>query len=269
MKRLGEPVGLELPFGGSEPESLLPFELQLAGRRTALLGGRIDRVDRYIDDQGRILVRVVDYKSSPQQLSLSDVHDGLRMQLMLYLMAILRRGAGLVGGTPEPAGALYFPIQDPIVLVDGPGDMEQAERKYRAAFKTRGLIVEDVSIARAMDVDLEGRSDLVPVQLKRDGTLATSPGNDVATAEQLGGLFRHVERTAARLAEQVLDGEVATTPYQRTDRTTPCATCTLRSVCQFDPTVGRLGYRRLPTLERDEVWRRVLNPAVVDRGGSS
>ena len=57
------------------------------------LSGKVDRVDGYIKN-GRLYLRVMDYKSGKKSFSLSDIWYGLNMQLIIYLYALQQEGLG-------------------------------------------------------------------------------------------------------------------------------------------------------------------------------
>src|SRR5699024_5028503 len=68
------PVGIELGFGYKG--GLDPVRIPLPGERELLLRGRIDRVDKAEQDE-HLYLRIIDYKSSSQLLSLEEVYYGL------------------------------------------------------------------------------------------------------------------------------------------------------------------------------------------------
>ncbi len=73
------------------------------------LNGTVDRVDL---DPETGLMAIIDYKSSAKALSPSKVTEGLQLQLLSYLLAVLD---GVTGLDPEklvPGGAYYFSMQD-------------------------------------------------------------------------------------------------------------------------------------------------------------
>ncbi len=63
-------------------------------------------------ENGRTYLRVVDYKTGAKQFDLSQVAEGLNLQMLIYLMAIWENG-GERYGPVTPAGVLYLPARLP------------------------------------------------------------------------------------------------------------------------------------------------------------
>ena len=76
------------------------------GNDEVVVEGRIDRLD-VLNVDGDDRVRVIDYKTGRDSLDLWKVRNGLRMQLMIYLISAS-------SGEYEPAGMFYFNIKDPM-----------------------------------------------------------------------------------------------------------------------------------------------------------
>lgn len=106
---------------------LMEFELSFGGREADLpavsveredislrLVGKVDRVDGWVKD-GKLYLRVVDYKTGRKSFSLSDVQYGLGIQMLLYLFALEREGEKHFGMPVVPSGVLYLPARDVIV----------------------------------------------------------------------------------------------------------------------------------------------------------
>lgn len=74
--------------------------------------GKVDRVDLCRRD-GETLIRVIDYKSGAKEFRLCDVMQGLNIQMVLYLMCIVRNGGPHYGGALTPAGVLYLSSKGP------------------------------------------------------------------------------------------------------------------------------------------------------------
>ncbi|WP_200809442.1 PD-(D/E)XK nuclease family protein, partial [Intestinibacillus massiliensis] len=112
------PIDYELDFsaGGDLP----PVSVSDGGV-SAQLSGKVDRVDGYIRD-GRLYVRVMDYKSGKKSFSLSDIWYGLNMQLVLYLYALQDEGLARYRALLSrelcevvPAGVLYVPAREELL----------------------------------------------------------------------------------------------------------------------------------------------------------
>ena len=69
-----------------------------AGDTTLSVTGKVDRVDGWLKN-GKLYLRVVDYKTGKKAFDLADVRYGLGIQMLLYLFALQR-----YGGSAVPAG---------------------------------------------------------------------------------------------------------------------------------------------------------------------
>ena len=85
--------------------------------------------------------KIIDYKSGREDFQIGEARGGWRLQLMIYLKAMMQ---GIGGDEPgiKPAGVFYFEIADP--LIDA-GDMPQnsimgkVENELRKSFKLNGI----------------------------------------------------------------------------------------------------------------------------------
>ena len=85
-----EPLDFELDF--SDAREMPPVELG-GGEDSLVLSGIADRVDGWYHD-GKLLSRVVDYKTGRKEFSMSDVWYGMGLQMLLYLFALEANGGG-------------------------------------------------------------------------------------------------------------------------------------------------------------------------------
>ena len=89
------------------------MELEVDGV-TVSLSGFVDRVDGW-SDKGRLYLRVVDYKTGRKSFDLTDVWNGLGLQMLIYLFTLKEKGKEKFGAdTIVPAGVLYFPARDAV-----------------------------------------------------------------------------------------------------------------------------------------------------------
>jgi ATP-dependent helicase/nuclease subunit B len=261
--RRGEfvPVGLEVGFGPGE--ELPPLVLPLENGRTMELIGRIDRVDRAYGDRG-MLLRIIDYKSSPTALKLTELYHGLSLQMLTYLDVVLTHAAGWLGEPAKPAGVLYFHVHNPLLNCKNEPSQEQADAAVRKQFKTRGLVSADTGTVLLMDSSLKekgGHSDLIPVSLKNDGTFYKSAS--VATDDQWDKLRTHVRGAIRKIGTEITGGHVAVEPYKLAKKTA-CTFCAYKPVCQYDPLFEGNIQRSMRAYGKDDVWLALGESAAAE-----
>ena len=245
------PLWVELPFGSDAPEGLPPVELELPDGGKILLRGQIDRVDGFQDSDGSWHLRVMDYKSSARNLDLGKFYHGLSLQLPLYLYAVVSSAGRLLKAPVHPAGALYFPVHDPLERLNGPVSPAEIISLRRKRYKATGLVMAEPAVVRWMDPNGTG---LIQARMNKDGSLRKDA--PVATAEQFGQLWGHMGRAIGSLATQLRTGTVAVAPV-RLGTMAPCLNCSFKPVCAFDPLVPGQGYRTLEPMGSPAVWTRL------------
>lgn len=255
------PVGLEVAFG---PGGELPgLTLSLTDEVQLQLIGRIDRVDQSLVEE-RPFLRVIDYKSGPKRLALSDVWNGLNLQLLVYLDVVVTNAEAWLGKKAEIGGVFYYQVADPFITAKRLLSAEEAAKQRAARLKMKGLMLADTDLARLMDEQAEsGNSDLLPFGLKKDGTFTSY--SSVATADQFQSLQRYVRNTVKRLSSQMIEGEIAIAPYAQ-GTFTACATCDFKPVCQFDAQLEGNEPRLMGKWKDQQVWS-MLQEQQVDSTG--
>ncbi len=244
------PLDFELRFS---PDGELPPVEVRDGEAAASVMGIVDRVDGYVKD-GKLYLRVVDYKTGKKALNLGDIWYGIGLQMLIYLFALEREGSERYGRSIVPAGVLYAPARDEIVRSDRDLEGEELEKERRKLLKYSGLILADPEIIEAMD---HGHRGKLPVQVTSSGDIKGS----AADAERLGKLARTVDRLITEMVRSLKDGSVAANPYYRGLLDTACARCRYFEACRF--TDGHSGerFRRLSNLKASEFWDLVEEAA--------
>lgn len=221
------PVATELMLGRDEPG----LRLRSPGGADVEVIGTIDRVD-VMEKDGKKYLRVVDYKTGGKEFRLSDVREGLNMQMLLYLATLWKHGRGAFKNI-IPAGVLYMTAQTAVQNGDA------------SKLRMNGLLLDDPDALRGMEKDLKGV--FIPVkELKKGGYSAESP---LATLEQFGLLERLIERRVTQMADGLLAGDIAALPIE--GELEHCKTCEYRSVCRReddDP------FYQPVELEKDKIW---------------
>ena len=250
-----EPLSFELDFGNAD--QIPPMELG-EGEDSLVLTGIADRVDGW-EHEGKLYLRVVDYKTGRKEFSLSDVWYGMNLQMLLYLFTLEQCGQELYGKEIVPAGVLYVPAFDKAVRSDADlSDEEIAKLKSKQHLRS-GLILQDDAVIAAMEEGEEYR--YIPVTVKKRGSSAPEA---LATAEQMGILARHIDATLRKLACELKSGSIAADPYYKSQQKNACMFCDYADACYFEE--GRHGDARryLPGLPATKVWE--MMKGALDRG---
>ena len=142
-----QPISFELGFGAGK--DLPPVELSVDGM-TVSISGFVDRVDGWEHD-GRLYLRVVDYKTGRKTFDLTDIWNGMGLQMLLYLFTLEREGEALYNREIIPAGVLYLPARDAVVA--GSRAMSEAERRRKvdAELRRRGIVLDEPEVLAAME----------------------------------------------------------------------------------------------------------------------
>jgi len=258
------PIQLEVGFGPTE--TLPGVDIVLSEGDSLLLCGQIDRVDAGFID-GKVYLRVLDYKSRELSLALDSIYYGLNLQLLTYLDVALQGAEVLLTTTsvlsspkkvfPQkiPAGFLYFPVLEPQLEEQVPLSSEELEQHRVKAVRVSGYLLANPRILEAMDSSFSGgQSDLLGLKLKRDGTF--QKGSNVLNEDQFSLLSDYLHQWFQQTGEEILNGNVSLSPYRR-GKSTGCMYCSYKPVCHFDPYLPENQYRDLPALKQEEIWRRL------------
>ena len=245
-----EPLGFEIGFG--EQEKLPPIVIELPTGQKLILTGRIDRVD-ILEQDGRVYVKIIDYKSGATGFQLLDIYYGLQLQLILYLDALLGSGQSLFHKELLPAGIFYFRIDDPMISAVQNLSPEEIESQLLKKLKLSGLVLADIDIIKKMDDTIERYSDVLPVQVTKNGLGKTS---SVATLEEFQQLQDYVRSLVETVGTDILKGEISIAPYQMKTQTS-CDYCLYDGICQFDLQLEDNKYQVLPQIGKEELWDKI------------
>ena len=254
------PIDYELDF--SYNGDLPPVQCT-DGDVSISLTGKVDRVDGYIRN-GRLYLRVMDYKSGHKSFSLSDIWYGLNMQLIIYLYALQREGleryrARLTDELNEivPAGVLYVPVRDELPDEKRSIDEDELNTEKEKLLRRSGLLSDDMSILEAMERGLEDKGRFIPVALKKkkgEEEASFASGSAVADLAKFGRLARYTQKKLLEMGQELRRGSVEANP-RRSDRSY-CDWCEFRAACRFDETAGDK-MRPLRKLKDEEVWEQL------------
>lgn len=241
-----QPLDFELDF--SRAGDLPPVALG-EGEESVYLTGVADRVDGW-EHEGKLYIRVVDYKTGKKSFSLSDVWYGMGLQMLLYLFSLEKTGESRYGKKIVPAGVLYVPARD--ALLSKPENLRDEEIVKEKAKERRrsGLLLDDPAVLAAME-----RGEVpkyLPVTVNREGRAA---GEALADAARFARLARHIDDTLLRLSLELRRGSIEADPFFRSQQENACRWCDYLDACHFDPKRDRRRYLR--KLQAQEVWARL------------
>ena len=216
-------VPQHLEWGLGYGKDALPLEIPTAKGKVTV-GGTIDRVDLYVDPQGKRFVRIIDYKTGRKTFRLADALYGLNMQMLVYLAALVENGQEF------PAGILYMPAAEPSVSVDRGTGEDKIKAEADKQLKMSGLVLSDQEIIQAMEAGAKGR--FIPASLNKDGSLGRF--SSALDGDQLKTVLAYSKRLIATMGEELLSGRVEAAPNRKNK--IPCRYCAYSPVCgkEFD-----------------------------------
>jgi ATP-dependent helicase/nuclease subunit B len=244
-----KPVGYEVDF--MEVNHLEVEDMTLTEQQKMRLVGRIDRMDTY-ETEHEIYVKVIDYKSGHTTFQLLNLYYGQQLQLVVYLNAAMEK---LKKEHPDkeilPAGIFYYRLDDP--MIEGANQSEEEIMEgILSQLRLNGLVSLEPEAYTHMDVGLSGKSDVIPLTLKKDGTVS-SRGTTGAGREDFSNLSTFVNTRIRKAAEEILKGNINVRPYEL-DGNTGCDYCAYRSVCGFDVKIPGYTYDRKEKLSPEDIW---------------
>lgn len=233
--------------------------MELDGVKGVYVAGRVDRLD-VLEKDGLSYINVIDYKSSQKDIDLSDMAQGLQLQLLIYMSSLLENGKKYSEYKPEPGGAYYFCIDDPVVDGDSLKDGgAEAEIFSRLSLKGYTLENKDVIISMDRDAEEKGSSDIIPVSFNKDGS--TKKTSKTLLSNEYRAVLNKADQVAAAIAGEILEGKIDINPYRKDSSsasTTPCTYCGYFSVCQFDASAGNR-YRKITKRSQDDILHEIIN----------
>ena len=211
----------EVSFGRGR--KIKPISVELDGGGKIYIEGKIDRVDYLPGDR----VKIIDYKTGNENFNLSEVEEGYRLQLMLYLEAALEQER-------RPAGVFYFKINEPMIDMSGKTvDPDEVSDKVKKSYKLNGVIVDDPNVIRNVAGDFSGVSDILPIRINKDGVVSGTGKDNLLSDEEFAKLREVVGEKVGELCGSLADGSIEIHPMKTHD-TSACAYCQYKGICRFD-----------------------------------
>jgi ATP-dependent helicase/nuclease subunit B len=206
------PKECELPVGVNSPIGTVKVDID--GENSISLEGKIDRVDTTPDGK----VRIIDYKTGNKIFSLSSILDGVDIQMLLYLYAVIKNGRDLLLAE-TPAGVLYFPASV---------DTKVGKTEH---IKMNGLLLNDIDTVRQMESDVTGK--FIPAKLTKKNSF-DKRYSKVIDIEGFETIFKYLNLILADIGRRILGGDIKTLPLEVSNNTSQCDYCDYKLVCHLE-----------------------------------
>lgn len=218
------PCDFEMKIGG---EDIPAYKLPLDDGNVSI-SGSVDRVD-IMEKDGIKYLRVIDYKTGKKEFKLSELYSGLNIQMVLYLMALLKNG-GDYYGEALPAGVLYLPSRIGVSdYMDArlPDD-ETVAVVRRKSGKLSGMVLDSPVVFNGMGVD--AFPDYFPVGYSKKNELT---GNKYSL-QNFKSLSTIIDDKIISMGNRLHNGEIADIPSGKDGVGSMCRYCSYKAVCNHE-----------------------------------
>ena len=217
-----EPYSFELKFADTD-DTPSPLVFTATDGAKVSLYGTIDRVDRFEKD-GRVYVRVVDYKTYDKTFRLSDIQKGINLQLLIYLFSLWKgkdskyRRKMANGGEVIPAGMLYLSNDSNGAKAASLPSPEDAYSIAEGNIAKSGVLLDDKDALEA-----SGCTDA--------GEFAKKNGATLVSLEEMGKIYDDIHGVIVAISDEIRSGRCESAPIVH-DGKDPCKNCKMLPVCR-------------------------------------
>ena len=247
-----QPDDYELSFRFAE--DLDSIHVDLSEEEKMHLQGRIDRID-VSEDAEHVYVKVIDYKSGNKKFDLAALYYGLQLQLVVYMNAAMELESRK---HPDkeivPAALLYYHIDDPTIETPVELTQEQINEEILTKLRMNGVVNSDPAVVERLDRFLQGKSKVIPVEKKKDGSFSARSG--ILSREELHVVSAYVDTKIRQIGREILDGKIAANPYEKGNEEA-CTYCAYKKVCGFDGSIPGYEKRQLEDLDKQTLMQRM------------
>lgn len=218
-----EPLGYEIEF--KDGSLFTPIEIKVSDNMYMKLIGKIDRVD-ILQAEDTSYIRVVDYKSSSRSLELDDIKEGISLQLMTYLTALIdnlkKENKQVI-----PAACVYFNLSDKLINLS---DYTNSEDKIKAeiikSLRLKGIFLKDISILERMDKKISDSTN----RMLDISKISISKGSEKALDyKEFEELSLEIKDILKNIGSEMLEGTVKIRPNKKCDY---CKYCKYINICR-------------------------------------
>ncbi len=118
-----------------------------------------------------------------------------------------------------------------------------------------GVVNGEDTVIRLLDGTIDGKSQVIPVEYKKDGTLTARSG--ALDEEEIRTVSDYVNRKLRELGKDIISGVIEKNPYHY-GQETGCDYCSFKGVCGFNPRIPGYELRDLEALAKDEALAKMV-----------
>lgn len=217
-----EPYGYEIEF--KENGVFLPMEIELDNGKVMKIIGKIDRVDM-LNLRDSMYIRVVDYKSSSKELKIDKIKEGLSLQLISYMIALMenKNQEKII-----PAGMVYFNLSDKLVsLSQYEQNNDKIKKELMKKLKMNGIFLKDLEILNKMDRNFETNSNECLIDVSK--VSITRNSSKVLEENEFEKLCENTKTVLKDIGKELSSGNVKIAPNKKENY---CEFCKYSSVCR-------------------------------------
>ena len=221
-----------------EFDKISPFDPTLYEEEFSLekdcirIEGKIDRVD--FSNDGKYFL-VLDYKTGDTDLEDRRIEQGLQLQLLTYVLAIINA----FEDEKNVAGAVYCILRmSNIKSYDQMPDEDKLAENIKAKGKMHGWILEGALTKSLM----ESKMIMKSTQSDKKKTIRSSL--------EFTKSLEHMEKTLETIGESIISGKIQPNPY-KIGNEEACTYCEYRDICRFDTNIP--GYKYHDLSESDDL----------------
>ena len=183
---------------------------------------------------GKVYIRVVDYKSGAKTFSFNDLKSGKNIQLPLYLFALcdeeqakFREAVGCKDGEVLPLGAMYMSsLIKPVEIFDStPSD--DVRKSAEDSISRSGFMLDDKDLLLEVSHSFS-KQYLCGTTLTKGGKLS---GKNHISVERMQELNKEMTDTVKSIAGEILGGQMSPKPIENGNEL-HCEKCPMKTVCR-------------------------------------
>ncbi len=208
------PVGYEVPVGNTGEGNPIPSPLfKLEDGTEISIRGVIDRVDTFKGKDGKVYVKITDYKTYDKNVALEDLDNGVNLQMFLYMIAICE--------SPENSFDSHFGREKGDKYLPAAIFYHISKRPENGKGTSRnGFIVNDSEI-----IDALGRGSGRKV-------LDVSGSQKAVDEAFFGAMLEKTKDSVKHSAQGMKSGNCAVAPL-KTSHEDGCKYCKFRPICRI------------------------------------